>query len=405
MSFTDEENKLIEDEENKAEEEIRARFKSFFSEEELESAAKEFRDENAAEEAPRSSGTQSSGENKRPKRVSGAGDSSGPSKKARPRTVKRSDVQDSEKPVRKKRPRISGPDYSLSGHKIINDSNFRDSIYADDKPVVRKRSGKAVSHRVSERVFLFEQDSIPTASSELTRRAKINSTSKVRKREKRLLNAKDAGLVEHAKKAQVSVYSQELLDELQIAKEELSTRQAEEIRAARREARAQAEIEKASGTKKAKPRRKTSKRHVVSSDTARIGTIDNSKKSLRAREKAIRRNKKSSPAKLIINLVVLALIIGICVFGYQAAKMVFDDTPMNPNDTSKIEFTVDSSTTDDVVAQFLVKNNMVENEFIYKLRAKIFDADYVEGTYELSPSFSTEKIINTLSGFDYSSGG
>ena len=41
---------------------------------------------------------------------------------------------------------------------------------------------------------------------------------------------------------------------------------------------------------------------------------------------------------------------------------------------------------------------------LYKLRTYIYDANYVPGTYSVSPSYSTEKIINILSGYDYSNG-
>ena len=34
----------------------------------------------------------------------------------------------------------------------------------------------------------------------------------------------------------------------------------------------------------------------------------------------------------------------------------------------------------------------------------IYDAKYVPGTYKVSPSYTTEKIINILSGYDYSDG-
>ena len=41
---------------------------------------------------------------------------------------------------------------------------------------------------------------------------------------------------------------------------------------------------------------------------------------------------------------------------------------------------------------------------IYKYRTIIYDANYVPGTYKVSPSYTTEKIINILSGYDYSDG-
>ena len=132
-----------------------------------------------------------------------------------------------------------------------------------------------------------------------------------------------------------------------------------------------------------------------------FAAVDNSKKAVKLRG---RTNKPQGPGGKIATVVIILLVLGIAAFGFVSAKTVFDDAAMDPENLSKIEYTVTEATSDDEVAAFLVKNGMVESELMYKLRAKIFDADYVAGTYELSPSYSTEKIINILSGFDYSSG-
>ena len=57
------------------------------------------------------------------------------------------------------------------------------------------------------------------------------------------------------------------------------------------------------------------------------------------------------------------------------------------------------------VAKLLYDAGCISDVRLYKIRTKIYDAKYVPGTYKVSPSFSTEKIINILSGYDYSTDG
>ena len=52
----------------------------------------------------------------------------------------------------------------------------------------------------------------------------------------------------------------------------------------------------------------------------------------------------------------------------------------------------------------LLEAGVINDARLYKLRTYIYDANYIPGTYTVSPSFSTEKIINILSGYDYSDG-
>ena len=113
--------------------------------------------------------------------------------------------------------------------------------------------------------------------------------------------------------------------------------------------------------------------------------------------------KKQPRKKSLLRFIPLILVIAICVVGFIFALKIFDDKPFNSDDKSKVEYTITSGISNSTVASDLLALGLIDNEFIYKIRCKVFSADYEEGTYKLSPSYSTEKIINILSGYDYES--
>lgn len=122
----------------------------------------------------------------------------------------------------------------------------------------------------------------------------------------------------------------------------------------------------------------------------------------RANQQALKRQRRK---KVIIRLAVALIVILICLACFLFTYRVFYDTPLNEDDTTKIEFTItDPEITDEEIAEQLVAIGVINDARLYKLRTFIYDANYIPGTYNLSPSYSTEKIINILSGYDYSDG-
>ena len=109
------------------------------------------------------------------------------------------------------------------------------------------------------------------------------------------------------------------------------------------------------------------------------------------------------PSKSPLRFIPLVLVIALCVFGFIAAREICHDVPINPSDYSKMKYTVTEGLTDEQLAQDLAGMGIIDNQLIFRIRCRFYDADYVEGTYELSPCYSTEKIINILSGYTYGS--
>ena len=108
-----------------------------------------------------------------------------------------------------------------------------------------------------------------------------------------------------------------------------------------------------------------------------------------------------APVKSPLRFIPLVLVIALCVLGFITARIVCYDIPVNASDYSKITYTVTEDLTDSTLSNDLLGLGLIDNPLVFKLRCKFYDADYVPGTYELSPCYSTEKIINILSGYKY----
>ena len=102
-----------------------------------------------------------------------------------------------------------------------------------------------------------------------------------------------------------------------------------------------------------------------------------------------------------LRFIPLVLVVAICVLGFIVAMQICHDVPLNASDYSKVKYTVESGLTDEQLSQDLQALGIIDNPLVFRLRCKFYDADYVPGTYELSPCYSTEKIINILSGYTY----
>ena len=125
-------------------------------------------------------------------------------------------------------------------------------------------------------------------------------------------------------------------------------------------------------------------------------------------KKSSSKKKKKTPAqkalKAAIWLLVWIIVFLVAFIFYKITYNVFYDIAVNPDSTTTIEYTVTADATDESVYEDLIALGVIDcSEFIYDLRAKVFDAEYVEGTYTLSDGYNTEKIINILAGYNYSS--
>ena len=300
----------------------------------------------------------------------------------------------------------------------------------DSKPLKKsaaiseERIRNFVEPKTNGRISSFPQSMLPDAGNELTRSDKINATRPVLKRERKLLKIgalesreslehassfeplekTDARFKQNAYEAAAVIAGVNAAQRLDQSTMRIPRPSEEMLR--------QMSSDSDSRVKKVNNLEDTQPIGVIPEGgrdsvfplpkkEARKKEADNSRlKSINVDRSYSKSNKRR--VRPWIKWVVIAVIVVFCAAGFIFCKQAFDDAPMDQLSTKKFEFTVDENTNNDTVASFLVENGMVENELFYKIRAKFFDAEYVPGTYEISPAYSTEKIINILSGYDYS---
>lgn len=117
------------------------------------------------------------------------------------------------------------------------------------------------------------------------------------------------------------------------------------------------------------------------------------------------KEKKGRKKKVAVRICITVLILLLCAAGFTFMYWVFHDVPVNEEDQKKIEVTISEGASDEEVGAMLHEAGCIKSESQYKLRTYIYDANYVPGVYTISPSYTTEKIINILSGYDYTQDG
>lgn len=251
-----------------------------------------------------------------------------------------------------------------------------DNSHKSKGPAVRR------AYRTASGAVYIRQEDIQKAANELTRRAVISDMPKVRKRAAKLERMNPDESLEAATDKTVSVLSDDPAFE-EIYKHEALP---EDYTSSAKE-----QPSHAAGFQR------HDKDNIKNRDIEMYDTEGYKKdKRKNGRKKPA---KQAGPVEKIIRLGVLVLVIVLCIIAFTTAKKVCNDQPLNSSDTTKVQITITSDSTDASVGEFLVKNKVVESKFVYKMRAILFEANYKEGTYEVSPSYTTEKIINILSGY------
>ena len=156
----------------------------------------------------------------------------------------------------------------------------------------------------------------------------------------------------------------------------------------------------------------TIKEHFVKSRTKNMKTANESAARTRVEPNADQRRrmakmkakKKLKTKRFLIRTAITAGVVVLCLVGFFITYGIFNDTASDKQNTSRYEFVVTEDMTKDQVAKQLKELGCIDDVGMFKTRCIVYDADFVPGTYKVSPSFTTEKIVNILSGYDYSDG-
>ena len=119
------------------------------------------------------------------------------------------------------------------------------------------------------------------------------------------------------------------------------------------------------------------------------------------KEKYERKEHRQMITRRVVRFAVFFFILlaGLAIF--YISYLIARDIPVNKNDKKVIEITVTEGMTREDVEAVLLENGLISDTTLFKIREKLFKADYQTGTYRLKRSFNNEKIINILSGIEY----
>ncbi len=147
---------------------------------------------------------------------------------------------------------------------------------------------------------------------------------------------------------------------------------------------------------------RTKNMKVANESAARTRVEPNAEQ--RRRMAKMRAMKKMKTRKFLIRTAIAAGVVILCLVGFFVTFGIFNDTPYVKENTARYEIIITENSTKDEVAKTLRELGVIGDAGMFKTRCLVYDADFVPGTYKVSPSFTTEKIVNILSGYDYSDG-
>ncbi len=103
---------------------------------------------------------------------------------------------------------------------------------------------------------------------------------------------------------------------------------------------------------------------------------------------------------LLINSVIVLLLIQVFILSYQFGYKLFGNTSYNASDKSEISVVIlpDSSSLE--IVETLEDSGVIDNRWVMLCRIKLgkYSSELMPGTYILSPSMTTDEIIDTLCG-------
>ncbi len=128
------------------------------------------------------------------------------------------------------------------------------------------------------------------------------------------------------------------------------------------------------------------------------------KRKRRKKSKYVTRTTGQKVRTVVISVLIWAIVIVACYGGYKFGYAIFYDVAVDESDISQVSITITGEETDEEIGEILLELDMIEDVDIFLIRCKLYNAEYIAGTYTLSRSYNTEKILNILAGYDYSEG-
>jgi len=106
-------------------------------------------------------------------------------------------------------------------------------------------------------------------------------------------------------------------------------------------------------------------------------------------------------AKGLVTIAVFALLVLgltlLCIRGYRFGRAVFLEEGGEESPGRDVTLVVEAGDSVKDVAAKLKELNVIKDETVFVVQVKLYEGDFIPGTYELNTSSSAEDVIETLS--------
>lgn len=103
---------------------------------------------------------------------------------------------------------------------------------------------------------------------------------------------------------------------------------------------------------------------------------------------------------LLVNSFIVLILIQVFVFGYNFSYKVFANVSYHPKDNSEIVVTILPDSSSMEIAETLENLGVIEDKWVMLVRVRLgsYYSKLLPGTYTLSPSMTTDEILDALCG-------
>lgn len=101
--------------------------------------------------------------------------------------------------------------------------------------------------------------------------------------------------------------------------------------------------------------------------------------------------------KIVFWIICLTVFSVICTKAFSLGSAIFTNKGMDMEGQGiEITVTIPAGATDKDVAKILSDEELIENQYIFMVQAKLYEAEYAPGEYVLSTEYGPEDIIEAL---------
>ena len=103
-------------------------------------------------------------------------------------------------------------------------------------------------------------------------------------------------------------------------------------------------------------------------------------------------------ARILIYGAVLAFLVWGVRAGYRFGEEIFYPAAMSGEPGRTVEFTVEEDDNASRIADELKEEGLIQNRLIFLIQSRLFEIEFLPGTYELSTAMNSREILGVLSG-------